>query len=66
LIQLRQFRQAERQLLESFALSKTILGLDHQLSKDAVHHLVELYTAWDKPQQAAEYRHLLGAKAASR
>jgi serine/threonine protein kinase len=61
LLQLRQFEKAEKQLLQSFALSKTILGLDHQLSKDTVRHLVELYTTWEKPQQAAEYRHLLGA-----
>lgn len=27
--------------------------------QEAVRHLVELYEAWDKPDQAAEYRELL-------
>jgi serine/threonine protein kinase/Tfp pilus assembly protein PilF len=61
---LRQFAQAEKQLLASFAGLKTILGLDHPLSKDAVQCLVELYAAWDKPDQAAEYRALLSTNSA--
>jgi serine/threonine protein kinase len=66
LIHLRDFPEAEKQLLASFAISKTILGLDHQLSKNAVHQLAELYQAWDKPAQAAEYRRLLSTNSASR
>jgi serine/threonine protein kinase len=66
LTRMRQFPQAEKQLLESLAGLKTILGPDHQLSKKAAQHLVELYEAWGKPVQAAEYRTLLSTKPTSK
>lgn len=66
LTRMRQFPQAEKQLLESLAGWKTILGPDHQLSKKAAQHLVELYEAWGKPVQAAEYRTLLSTKPTSK
>jgi eukaryotic-like serine/threonine-protein kinase len=66
LTQLRQFPQAEQQLLQSLAVLKTILGPDHQLSKNATQDLVGLYEAWDKPMQAAEYRTLLTVKPSKR
>jgi hypothetical protein len=53
-------------LLESLAGLKTILGQDHPLSKKATQHLVELYEAWGKPVQAAEYRTLLSTKSTSK
>jgi serine/threonine protein kinase/tetratricopeptide (TPR) repeat protein len=66
LTRMRQFPQAEKQLLESLAGSKTILGPDHQLSKKATQLLVELYEAWGRPVQAAEYRTSLRTKSASK
>jgi hypothetical protein len=63
---MRQFPQAEKSLLESLAGLKTILGPDHQLSKKATQHLVELYEVWGKPAQAAEYRTLLDPKSISK
>jgi hypothetical protein len=66
LTRMRQFPQAEKQLLESLAGLKTILGPDHQLSKKAAQHVVELYEAWNKPVQAAEYRSLLSTKSTSK
>jgi tetratricopeptide (TPR) repeat protein len=66
LTRMRQFPQAEKPLLESLAALKTILGPDHQLSKKATQLLVELYEAWGKPVQAAEYRTLLSTKPASK
>ncbi|HEU4342753.1 MAG TPA: serine/threonine-protein kinase [Candidatus Binatia bacterium] len=66
LTRMRQFPQAEKQLLESLAGLKTILGPEHQLSKKTAQHLVELYEAWNKPVQAAEYRTLLSTKSTSK
>jgi tetratricopeptide (TPR) repeat protein len=66
LTRMRQFSRAEKQLLESLAGLKTILGADHQLSKKAAQQLVELYEAWDKPVQAADYRALLSTKSTSK
>jgi tetratricopeptide (TPR) repeat protein len=66
LTRMRQFSQAEKQLLESLAGLKTILGPDHQLSRKATQLLVELYEAWEKPVQAAEYRTSLTSKSASK
>jgi serine/threonine protein kinase len=66
LTRMRQFPRAEKQLLESLAGLKTILGADHQLSKKAAQQLVELYEAWDKPVQAADYRALLSTKSTSK
>lgn len=56
LTRMRQFQQAEKPLLEGLAGLKTILGPDHPLSKKGAQLLVELYEAWGKPVQAAEYR----------
>jgi tetratricopeptide (TPR) repeat protein len=66
LTRMRQFPQAEKPLLESLAALKTILGPDHQLAKKATQLLVELYEAWGKPVQAAEYRTSLNVKPASK
>jgi hypothetical protein len=66
LTRMRQFPEAEKQLLESLAGLKTILGADHQLSKKAAQLVVELYEAWGKPVQAAEYRSLPGTKSTSK
>jgi serine/threonine protein kinase len=66
LTRMSRFPQAEKQLLESLAGLKTILGPDHQLSKKAAQHLMELYEAWDKPVQAAEYRTFLSTKSTSK
>jgi hypothetical protein len=66
LTRMRQFPQAEKQLLESLAGLKTILGPDHQLSKKVTQLLVELYEAWGRPVQAAEYRTSLSVKPASK
>jgi hypothetical protein len=66
LTRMRQFPHAEKSLLESLAGLKTILGQDHPLAKKTTQHLVELYEAWGKPVQAAEYRTLLSTKSASK
>lgn len=66
LTRIRQFPQAEKPLLESLAGLKTLLGQDHPLSKKATQHLVDLYEAWGKPVQAAEYRTLLSTKSTSK
>jgi eukaryotic-like serine/threonine-protein kinase len=66
LTRMRQFPEAEKQLLEGLAGLKTILGVEHQLSKKAAQRVVELYEAWGKPVQAAEYRSLPGTKSTSK
>ena len=66
LTRIRQFPQAEKSLLESLAALKTLLGQDHPLAKKTTQHLVELYEAWSKPAQAAEYRTILSTKSTSK
>jgi tetratricopeptide (TPR) repeat protein len=66
LTRMRQFPQSEKSLLESLGGLKTLLGPDHPLAKKATQHLVELYEAWGKPVQAAEYRTRLSTKSASK
>ncbi len=59
LIGLGRYREAEEVLLAAHALLLAAVGEEHTETQQLVHSLVELYDAWDKPDQAAEYRALL-------
>jgi serine/threonine-protein kinase len=54
LVRLRKFDEAEPLLLRSYALLKE-KERDGGSTREARHHLVELYTAWGKKEKASEY-----------
>ncbi len=53
------YREAEPLLVESYRHINTELGADHQETLVALDRLVVLYEAWDKLDQAQQYRELL-------
>ena len=61
LMRLRRFEEAEQQLLDGYSGLGAALGENHRQTNDVLTNLVELYEAWDKPDQAAEYRARLGS-----
>ena len=61
LMRLQRHVEAEEFLSRAYALLQTELG-DYQETRRTVSFLVELYEAWDKPDQAAEYRALLAER----
>ncbi|MBX3278639.1 MAG: serine/threonine protein kinase [Acidobacteria bacterium] len=58
LIRLKRFREAEEQLLIAHAGLKVSHGDLHTATRRTVSRLLELYQAWDKPEQAAQWRDL--------
>jgi tetratricopeptide (TPR) repeat protein len=56
LLKLKRFREAEEQLLPSYAWLKATRGARHALTLQAAGRLRELYVAWGKPSHAAGYR----------
>jgi eukaryotic-like serine/threonine-protein kinase len=57
LTRLGRFAEAERVLLESYA-GLAEAGEGEQFAAEAAAYLAELYSAWDRPDRAAEYRRL--------
>lgn len=55
LLKLKRFREAEEQLLTAYVGVKTVRGEQHEITRQCVSRLIELYEAWDKPAQAAPY-----------
>ena len=53
------YEQSEALLLEAHRVYLDSLGHRSQYAKDALEKLVDLYSAWGKPEMAAEYRTLL-------
>ncbi|HEX9001893.1 MAG TPA: serine/threonine-protein kinase [Blastocatellia bacterium] len=58
LTRLKRFREAEEQLLTAHAGLKTARGEQHSLTRKTVSRLIELYDAWEKPDQSGLYRAL--------
>jgi tetratricopeptide (TPR) repeat protein len=56
---LRRFDEAEALLTASYALLDTDAGVLEIYKRDVLRHLVRLYLAWGKPQQATRYQQLL-------
>ena len=56
LILLRRYPEAESQLRESYEYLKAQYGEQNPSSVEARQHLVNLYEAWGKPEQAARFR----------
>ncbi len=53
------YADAEPQLLEAYASIKAKRGPQHKKTIETLERIVALYTAWDKPDQAAAYRAIL-------
>ncbi|MGE0127868.1 MAG: tetratricopeptide repeat protein [Blastocatellales bacterium] len=62
LTQLKRYREAEEQLLAAHAGLKAVRGEQHEMTRETVSRLIELYEAWGKPERAAPYRALPHAK----
>ena len=58
LVKLKRYREAEEQLLAGYAGLKAGRGAQHAETQKAVSHLIELYEAWGKPEQAKPYQAL--------
>jgi hypothetical protein len=55
LVERGQLAEAEPLLLESYPVLAAEVGLDYKETQNARRALRDLYTAWDKPTQAAQY-----------
>jgi serine/threonine protein kinase len=55
LMKLGRYAQSELPLLTSYEHLQTLYGDEHSLTLDAIRRLVQLYQAWGKPGQAAEW-----------
>lgn len=65
LTELDQYEEAEPLLIASYQAIQAHRGPQHRRTKEALEHLIDLYEAWDKPDQAAPYRDLLQAPSPS-
>ena len=53
------YEQAEALLLSAYPVLRDTLGSENVRTKRSLNHLVELYEAWEKPDEAARFRALL-------
>jgi hypothetical protein len=56
LIDLERFAEAEAALTEAHFILAAALGADHRRTGLVATELVNLYTAWDRPEQAAKWQ----------
>ena len=56
LINMKRYEQAESTLLESLQILRDAHGDENPLTKRVRQYLVDLYTAWGKPEQATAYQ----------
>ena len=63
LTRLNRFGEAEGVLLAAYPMLEAAMGKEHERTQKAIRRLIDLYEAWGKPEQAAEYRALLDANA---
>ena len=55
LIQLGEYEQAERLLLECYTLFRNSLGEQHPKTQRVLDDVVELYTCWNQPDKLRHY-----------
>lgn len=65
LTKLERFEEAEVILLEALTDVRSALGDRHSRTRRALKSLIELYTAWERPDKAAEYQSMLAAASES-
>jgi tetratricopeptide (TPR) repeat protein len=58
LVKLKRYREAEEQLLASYAGLKARRGVQHVDTQKAVTHIIKLYESWGKPEKANPYHAL--------
>jgi len=58
--------KAERQLVGALEFLQEHFGVTDPRTRQTLHHLVDLYAAWGRPERAAEYRALLNSTAETR
>ena len=51
-----QYDTARQLLLEAEETSRRVWGREHKMTQFAAYHLVLLYKAWNKPDEAAKWR----------
>ena len=56
---LKRYEDAQEHLIAGHALLMAAFGEGHRRTQEATERPVELYEAWDKPAQAAQYRALI-------
>ncbi|MBX3373701.1 MAG: serine/threonine protein kinase [Phycisphaeraceae bacterium] len=59
LVRLGRFEEAERLECEALAYLQTAFGDRHHRTRRAMRELIDLYTAWNRPEQAAVYEAML-------
>ncbi|MCZ6690273.1 MAG: serine/threonine-protein kinase [Planctomycetota bacterium] len=59
LLDLERYEEAETHLLGGYWVLRDSLGARNKLTRSVVQKLVDLYTAWGKPEKAEQYRALL-------
>ena len=59
LMELGRYAEAEPLLLEGFDRIRAVKGDRDRYNREVLEHLTGLYDAWDKPDQATQYRALL-------
>jgi non-specific serine/threonine protein kinase/serine/threonine-protein kinase len=62
LVGLERFDEAEKPILESMEKLEASEGENTDLTLAAIARVVDLYTAWGKPERADSYRHLLESR----
>ncbi|MFH1746613.1 MAG: tetratricopeptide repeat protein [Planctomycetota bacterium] len=60
LLKMERYEQAEKLLLECYDNLNKSLGPEHQRTRTAAGHLVNLYEAWGRPEEAARYTEAAG------
>jgi serine/threonine protein kinase/Tfp pilus assembly protein PilF len=59
LVDLRRFAEAERLLIDAYAVVEKEFGMTHERVQAVVERVVELYDTWKRPEQAALWRQRL-------
>ena len=59
LIKLDRYADAEDHLQIAYAELEEAVGMEDELTRSVLGHIVDLYTAWGKPDKAAQYQALL-------
>ena len=59
LIALQRYDEAEQIQLEAYEILESARGVGHNWTQAAVRRMVDLYDAWGKPEQAAEWKQKL-------
>ena len=51
-----QYDEAEQLLFKAEETARRVLGNDHEVTNTSVNNLITLYEAWNKPEEANQWR----------